>query len=242
MVYGVVFDMDGTLTNKGPSSWAAIDEKAISNECLEKLSALRSLYLTQALEGTLSEKGELDWLIRTLQAYIDDGMTIQKMHAAVNDFQLRPGVIECLKMLEKNRIPMAIVSYGIKQAISRILLMNGLPKSHRLFRAIYAARFTVMNGSGPARYVGYETSSLVIPSNKGYWSDKFALSRGIDPKDLLAVGDSGGDRFLCRRKRNRVGLAADKTEAERLRKFMGRVIITDDFEPVTKWLTARLGL
>lgn len=234
--------MDGTLTDKGQSVWATIDTHAVSDECRIALDRLRERYLKPAIEGTLSTQGEIDWLLATLDAYVDDGLTSDGMDQALQDVRLRTGVIDCLNLLEAHGVPVAIVSYGIVQAIAGILASNGLPSGHSLFTAIFASRLTGTEQEGRAVYTGYDVTSLVIPSNKGEWSRHFALRHGLDPEDLLAVGDSGGDRFLCEKKSNRLGLAEDTTEAAKLQRFMGTVMVTDDFSPVTEWLKVRLGL
>lgn len=239
---GVIFDLDGTLTNKGPSVWATIDKHAVSDECRGTLDRLRERYLKPAIDGTLSTQGEMDWLIRTLDAYVDDGLTSDGMDQALQDVRLRAGVIDCLNLLEAHGVPVAVVSYGVAQAISGILAGNGLSSGHSLFGAIFAARLTGVKQEVRTVYTGYDIASLVIPSNKGGWSRNFALRHGIDPEDLLAVGDSGGDRFLCEKKSNRLGLAGDPAEAAKLQRFMGTVVVTDGFAPVTEWLKIRLGL
>jgi len=239
---GVIFDMDGTLTRKGPSVWATIDEHAISAPCRRKLDALRERYLQPAIDGTLSVQGEIDWLIGTLDAYVQDGLASDTMQSAIKDMKLRAGVVECMRMLDLHGIPVAIVSYGIAQAIETILRANGVPIEHSLYDAIFAARLTGTGRNEAILYTGYDEASLVIPSNKGEWSEAFASRHNVRVDNLLAVGDSGGDRFLCPLKKNRLGLAGDAKEAMKLQKFMGTVIVTDDFSPVTAWIAARLGL
>jgi HAD superfamily phosphoserine phosphatase-like hydrolase len=239
---GVVFDFDGTLTRKGPSLWAAIDAHAISDECRGVMDGLRARYMGAAIDGTLSRDGELEWLLGTLNGYLADGLSEAGVRHAAGKVELRPGAVECLRFLEERAVPVAIVSYGIAQAIASVLEANAVPAEHGVFGCIYASRLTVDGGDGQGTFTGFDPATLVIPSNKGEWSARFAQRHGIDPDALLAVGDSGGDRFLCPRRENLLGIAKDDAEAEKLRGIMGGAVTTEGFGPVTAWLKERLRL
>ena len=83
-------------------------------------------------------------------------------------------------------------------------------------------------------------SSIVLPSTKGICSKKFADLRGVPYENVLAVGDSGSDRELGFLKQNRLGLAEDEAHADKIREFMGEVVISEDFYPVMAWLKNKI--
>lgn len=236
--YAVVFDFDGTLTGKGPSLWAALDEHAVSPQCLSRLRDLRQHYLGRANIGKLTYLEEVDWLTETIEAYVNDGLTVEAARRALASVRLRTGVRECFGWLEARRIPTAVISYGVRQFIRQVLTNNGLRPDAPLLDRIFAADLLTNNG----RYTGFIKDTLVLPSNKDAWSAKFAAEHGVRPENILAVGDSGGDAELGFHKRDRLLIAANEEEARRLAKFCGRVVITEDFAPVLAWLQQRLGL
>ncbi len=234
----VVFDCDGTLTTKEIRSLMyCVDSGTLSEQARERGMAMRRRYLPLAQAGTMTAAEEADWLRGTLQLYIDDGLTMDRIRASLAGVPLRPGAAECLRLLHAHGIPVAVVSYGVRAFVEAFLEANGIG---RCVNDIYSA---VLEPAGPdGRFSSYRPDSFVFPSNKGLWSRRFAWAQRVPKENLFAVGDSLGDRRLGFRKERRLGIAKDAAEAALLAPHMGRVVISDSFEPVTAWLKEELHL
>src|SRR3989338_1609509 len=231
----VVLDCDGTLTPKGKALLPVIDVRAVTPEATASLQALRDKYLARALSGELSPAQERDWLGGCLEIYVRLGLNLARGCSAVAELPIRPGVRDCLRELRRRHIPVAVVSYGVAEFIEAYLARH---RCLHLVRQIYAARlFWHQGGEQPT---GYDRRSLVVPSNKGWWSRRFARLYRVPPSRILAVGDSGSDRTLGGLRENRFGLAKDETEAGVIAPFMGETAIDDSFDPATEWLLKKI--
>ncbi len=233
----VVFDFDGTLIHKHGSLCRTVDDAALSPEANQEMVRLREQYLDLAIRGQLTSEKEADWLMKTLDAYVNDGLTPERAHEALRGVILRPGARQCLEWLHREGVPVAVVSYGVTPFIEAVLRSNG---SRGFVDRIYATELAVSSETG--RFCAYDAASLVLPLNKGEWSRHFADANGVPHERLIAVGDSGGDKFLGHLKERRIGIAKDEAEAAKFGSHMGQVVITEDFAPVTEWLTRTIDL
>lgn len=233
---GVVMDFDGTLTSKSVGGVLRVVEDAggLPEPWHEKSRVLRDSMMARASAGKLSDGEEREWFNKNIQYWEEGKVTLATMRGIYADVKLRDGVRGALWFLKQRKVSVAIVSFGIRDAIEMILQANG---ALEYVSAIYAARLIAdpRDGFG-GRVLGYDRATVVFPSQKGACSRQFARERGIPLGNLFAVGDSGGDRYLGYYKRNRVALARDKQEGDRFRRFMGEVIVTESFHPVTEWL------
>ncbi|MBU1915510.1 haloacid dehalogenase-like hydrolase [Patescibacteria group bacterium] len=235
--WGVVFDCDGTLFNKNIGSLMKLfDERALPQHGRDQAIELRDLYLPQALAGELSVRDELDWLAQTLDIYVDCRVTNKQVRALMADIRVRVGVTECLSELHARNVAVAIVSYGVRPLIVEAMIANGLQDA---FDEIYAANLTA-NRVG--RFVSHSRRTYVIPDNKGRWSRQFAKKHNVSLHRLLAVGDSAGDVKLGHFKKNRLGIAESVDEANKIRRYMGDTVVSQDFHSVTAWLLQKIDL
>ncbi len=233
----VVFDFDGTLTPKKTGSlFSVVDAAALSPAANAEMQRLRTLYLGRAVNGTLTIEEETSWLEETLVAYIKDGLTQDRVRESLRGVVLRPGVVECLEWLWRFGVPVAIVSYGATPFIEEVLEQNG---TRSYIDRIFSATMEVSPES--ARFHSYDRASFVLPVDKGGWSRWFATTHGVLHENLIAVGDSGGDKYLGHLKERRLGIAKDDADAAKIAQFMGEVIVTEDFAPVTDWLRRTLN-
>ena len=235
----VVFDFDGTFTPKGKSLFVMIDERALPSEGLKAQQEIYAHFIHKALAGKLTASEDKSWLLKSIKNYLRYGLTREKARTALSDASLRRGVRECLEMLRRAKVPVAIISYGIAPLIELVLDENGITVPGPLIRHIYAAKFLVETKAG--RFVGYDRQSLVLQSTKGEWSRHFADACGVPYRNILAVGDSGGDKKLGYLKENRLAIAKNPEQAAELAPYMGTVAVTEDFGPVTAWLRSKLG-
>jgi len=233
----VVLDFDGTVLRKpNQSVFHLIKTGAgLSDQTIERIGQVQRTYMTKALDGTLTRQEERAWLEREARLWINDGLTTTAAARALADSRIRRYVGECLVWLKQRRIPVAIVSFGIRPFIKMALCAHGLAD---LVDQIYALELTIDFRTG--RYTGFLPDTMVLPSTKGTWSHQFARQHRVPLDRLMAVGDTPGDRLLGHLKCNRFGLAKDQDEAERLRPHFHEVAVTEDFRPAWTWLKRRL--
>ncbi|MBI4458328.1 haloacid dehalogenase-like hydrolase [Candidatus Uhrbacteria bacterium] len=250
----VVFDNDGTFTPKGPGNAISLVNTVDNNAGLpetakKELQALRDEYMAPVLNGALSHRDQREWMHGTLGIYHRHGLDLNRARGAVSRLSIRPGVKECLILLRDAGIPRAIVSFGVADFIEAYLATHGIAG---MVDSVYAARLRFFDGIGcygsPENMAktgicdGYDPDSIIVPANKGEASRHFADLYRVPHDRILAVGDSGGDKYLGHAKENRLLIASDDKEAAKISAFAGTVVVTDDFAPVTQWLKSKLGL
>lgn len=235
--HAVVLDFDGTVLRKpNQSVFHLIKTRAgLSDQAAERITEVQRTYIDKAIAGQLSRIEERQWLEREARLWINDGLTTTAAARALADSRVRRYVGECLVWLKQRRIPVAVVSFGIRPFIQMVLHAHGLGD---LVDRVYALELTVDFRTG--RYTGFLPDTMVTPSTKGTWSHKFARRHGVPLDRLLAVGDTRGDRQLGHLKSNRFGLAMDEEEAERILPFFHQVAVTEDFRPAWTWLKRRI--
>lgn len=234
--HAVILDVDGTVTRKHEALFAIVS-RGLPQKSLEKLRQMHLQYGSGAKDGSLTKDEERTWLYDSMQVFIDAGLTVQAVKAALAGFTFRPGFRECLEWLRYKNIPTGFDSYGIRSFIKIAMEAAGISYGELIW-TIYAARFDIDLKSG--RYVGIDPASFVLPSDKGRWSENFADWMRVPHSRILAVGDSGGDRLLGHLKENRLGLAHDEAEAAIIAPHFGHVIVTDTFYPAFDWLRSKI--
>ena len=236
--WAAVFDFDGTLIPKSYGSlYDVIDSNGgVTPECHEKAKEMRKYYLTLAHAGKLTKKHQEKWLVDSLNLYVDSGLTLSKVNEILSKVKLRPGVKRCFQKLSNKKVPIAIISYGVFQFIETVLIENGL---RHLVDRIYSADLQTDN---LGRTVGFFENTFIFPFNKGVASRDFADYWEVPHRNILAVGDSpNGDKKLGYLKINRLGIARDNCEREKLLSVMGTVLVTESFNPVTQWLFKKMN-
>ena len=235
--WAVVFDFDGTISPKPDQSVFHLIQKyaGLSPQALKEMRNINGRYLPLVQSGQLASPDEINWIFEEVRSWISHGLDPGSSTLAMNQAQLRPKVAECMAWLKSRNIPVAIVSYGIRQFIQMVLLSKGLAS---LVDEVYALDLTTDPLSG--KYDGFTTNTLVVPSNKGMWSCDFARIHRVPYSKILAVGDSWGDWGLGHLKENRLGLALDQDDAKLLAPHFGEVIVTDSFLPAWQWMKKKM--
>jgi len=236
--FGVVLDCDGTLTPKSLGSFfKVVDMRALPPEAEPDFKVLRDRYLPLAAASSLSPELQLEWLAETFEIYIRHKLTRAGwMEALARAIVWRHGAIETLAALHFFRVPVGIISYGSSDFIRHALVLAG---ADEWVKEIYATR---MHHDRDGLVVGYDRDTFVTQDNKGEWSRRFAEAHGIPLDNLLAVGDTAGDRHLGHLKENRFGIAMDEAEREKIASYMGTTVVADDFSAARAWLADKLGL
>lgn len=230
-----VFDFDGTITPKDNSLFKTIDNSGmLSLEFLERAKRMRDFFLPRALSGELTFEEEKDWFFQTVDLYADSKLSLEQMGKILTNVRLREGVSLTLRLLKHWGIPVAIISYGFAEFIEIVL-------SHCKLNDYVSEVFSARLKTDACGFIcGYHDKTVVLPANKGEFSRKFAARYAVPYKNILAVGDSGGDKRLGHLKENRLGIAQDEKEALKLKEFMGEVVVTETFWPVLNWLSEKL--
>lgn len=228
--WAVVLDFDGTLT---PKSWVSLFNVVDKSGCLPKDIAdqglaMRERYLPKMKAGGLTRQEEYQWFDETIALYVRAGLTMEKIKEVLAPVKIRNGVNKFLDFIKTYNVPVAIVSYGVKQFISAVLDNN-----IAVVDEIYSADLIV---SENGLVTGYHPKTAVFPYTKGDFSRQFADCHGVPHENILAIGDSGGDATLGHLKENRLGIAKDEQEEKKLEQFMGGVVVTENFEPVCDWV------
>lgn len=232
----IILDFDGTLTRHGTYLVSIVNDAA-TGRLREALSRIDAVFRPKAARHELTVHEEHAWGTLTFDAYVEHGLTTDAIDAALRDVQMRPHAAEFLAHLDRMRVPCAVVSYGFKPFIERVLQNNGV----RLYSTfVYAVEFRF---DEHGRMCGYEADTYVVPERKGEVSRDFARMWGTPDDRIYAVGDGEGDRFIGGMRENRLGIF--ETE-DRLRKnahhFGDARMIGESFWPAAEWLCARAGL
>ena len=232
--HAVVFDFDGTLMPKEFISLFNVMDCALGEVHRKEIENLRIKYIPKILSRQITPEEDMIMVTRPAQIYIESRLTICQMKKAIAKVNLRQGVTKTLQFLYEQKIPVAIISYSYLQAIELTLTKHGIG---HLVSKVYGANLVFKNGI----VCGYRPETFVFSKNKGLFSRQFAKRYDIPDKNILAVGDSGADCYLGHLKENRLGLAQDEAEKEKIQKFFGEVVVTENFDPVLEWLKMKIN-
>ncbi|MCL5017204.1 MAG: hypothetical protein M1155_00860 [Patescibacteria group bacterium] len=116
--HAVVFDFDGTLTPKHyVSLFNVVERGVLSEKYLRETAVLRNRYMPKAMNGIITHEEEVAWLEENINIFIKAKTTIKQIEHALKDVRLRSNAVDCMLMLKYKCIPMAIISYGVRQFI-----------------------------------------------------------------------------------------------------------------------------
>jgi phosphoglycolate phosphatase-like HAD superfamily hydrolase len=233
----VVLDFDGTLIPIKKPVMVAVDTQATPLSARPELDAMRELYSHRLHGGLLTPKEERSWFLRTLDIYAKHRLHMKEVRRALSDIRLKPGVKKTLLQLREINVPVAIVSYSVRQFVEIVLRNN---RALHLVDKIYAAVLIIDAADG--RTCDYRPSTVVLPTLKGVWSRNFAYRHDVPKGNILAVGDTYGDRFLGSRKCNRLGLVTGADSYAHLHQHMGKIIVNPHgFHEAGDWLFERIA-
>ncbi|MEK7630264.1 MAG: HAD-IB family phosphatase [Patescibacteria group bacterium] len=232
----VVFDFDGTcITREVGSLFTVIDQVALTSDKLkEESKQMRKFFLHKAHHGKLSVKEEIHWLDQTIKLYKEGKLTLIKAGSVLREVTLRDGVWKCLERFHNMGVPIAIISYGVRDFIDIVLRAN---HADAFVDEIYAANLVL---DKKTLITGYKKHTAVFPETKGKFSLRFAKKHGVSRTRILAVGDSGSDRYLGYLKKNRLGIVEDYEKIKQVKTFMGEIFLTKSFYPISDRLLEKI--
>jgi phosphoserine phosphatase len=172
---GVVFDLDGTLTREA-NSWAAVQRK-LGPDAAQRQRDRWSRYR----EGRLDRRGFLVEQVADLR-----GQASALLDEVVAEVEYHDGVAPACADLRAAGVRLAIVSAGISALTERVANDLGM-ELHR------ANTIHVAGGL----FTG-EVDVIVAPGDKERVFEETVTELGLDPADVVAVGDSPGDIDMFR--------------------------------------------
>ena len=238
--WAVAYDCDGTLIPKMVGAlMPTVARRGLVKEAAEQMNAVHAKYVGLFDSGAITGGQYRQWLVEEFALYVRHGLTVADWHRALAHVRLRPGVVELMGELHAAKVPQCVISGAVADFVEYVLEING---ARRYVDAVYATRL-LHDPRGTV--IGHDESSVVCMENKGEWSMYFAGLHRIDPRRIVALGDSIGDARLGHLRANRVGIAESEQEAQYLRglDIMGQVVVVDDhLEPVASAIKRLIGL
>lgn len=131
----IITDFDHTITaHDSKSSWDVLEMvKSLSNELKEECQKNRSYYLPKEKDCKISfskkSKYMKEWLEKNLNIFVKSKITeeeINEVSKKKNCMKLRKNTKDLFIFAQKNKIPIIIISVGIKDIIKNFLLENKL--------------------------------------------------------------------------------------------------------------------
>jgi len=238
--WAVVYDFDGTLIPKMIGAlMPVVAQLGLAEEAMEDMHAVHSKYIGLFDAGIITGAQYRAWLVEEFELYIRHRLTAADWQTALAHVRLRPGVVELMAELHAAGVRQCVISGAVADFVEYVMEING---ASRLVEAVYAAKL-LHDPRGTV--VGYDENSFVHLENKGEWSMYFAGLHRIDPRRVIALGDSIGDARLGHLRANRIGIAETREQAAVLASLgiMGQVVVVDGhLEPASSAIRRLLGL
>ncbi len=173
-------------------------------------------------------RGEIDYAeFCALDASLWKGLPLARVRAIADELPYNPGVPEGLQRLRALELPVALLSTGLRLLTDRI-------REEFDLRWSFSNDLVTVDGllTGEARV-------LVQDGAKGETLDRLLDEMGVDPRRVVAVGDSYNDVDVARR----VGrFVAHRCQHAELARIADHVTDGDDFRDVAEqiegWCTA----
>jgi phosphoserine phosphatase len=165
----VIFDLDGTLT-KGRSIWEYIHIR------LGKWYGFAEEYQKQFLAGNISYE---EFCERDAQVW--RGMRVEELLDIVNTVPFHSGVDEMLSFLKHKGLKLSMVSSGLS------LLTNWV---HDKYGFDYSVSNDLLHENG---ILTGKVRIQVYYDKKAEWVEKILKQFEVNPKEVIAIGDSKGD-------------------------------------------------
>lgn len=188
----LAFDFDGTLSVMGAAT--SEDGSEIKQDSIWQMMKLCGFSKDSIAEmadhyreygSAKDEPKQIEWVEKTIEVYIKEKLTKDQIKAISEKIVLRPEALQLLKNLMNSdpSVKIAIISYGLKEPIEYILEKNGITNVE-----VFASE--LMFDENTDIVTGIKDGSIVVGANKGDILDKIRTVNNIDPKFVIAVGDS----------------------------------------------------
>jgi phosphoserine phosphatase len=165
----VIFDLDGTLTQER-SIWEYIHKQ------LGKWYGFAEEYQNQFLAGNISYEEFCEH-----DAQVWRGMRVEELLDIVNTVPFHSGVDEMLSFLKHKGLKLSMVSSGLS------LLTNWV---HDKYGFDYSVSNDLLHENG---ILTGKVRIQVYYDKKAEWVEKILKQFEVNPKEVIAIGDSKGD-------------------------------------------------
>jgi len=171
----VIFDLDGTLT-KERSIWEYIHKQ------LGKWYGFAEEYQNQFLAGNISYE---EFCERDAEVW--KGMKVEELLDIVKTVPFHSGVDEMLSFLKHKGLKLSMVSSGLS------LLTNWV---HDKYGFDYSVSNDLLHENG---ILTGKVKIQVYYDKKAEWVEKILKQFEVNPKEVIAIGDSKGDIDMFQR-------------------------------------------
>ena len=171
----VIFDLDGTLT-KERSIWEYIHKQ------LGKWYGFAEEYQNQFLAGNISYEEFCEY-----DAQVWRGMRVEELLDIVKTVPFHSGVDEILSFLKHKGLKLSMVSSGLS------LLTNWV---HGKYGFDYSVSNDLLHENG---ILTGKVKIQVYYDKKAEWVEKILKQFEVNPKEVIAIGDSKGDIDMFQR-------------------------------------------
>lgn len=214
----VVFDFDGTLTEKKGNLWKRIWKEL--GHSVDENSYYMSL-LNKFMNGNLTHR---DWCLLTLKAFQEKGFTKQKLYQIINNMTLIQGAEELIKHLYSQGIELHIVSGNIISVIEKVLGEN-----KQYISSIKANEFVFDKDGCITDIVGTKYDH----EGKSTFILELCKSKGYKPSEVLFIGNSINDEWVYKSGARTLCVNPDETKVDNST-IWNKVVYTDNLLDLEK--------
>ncbi len=208
----VVFDFDGTLTEKNGNLWRKI--WAFLGYETGEGSYYRSL-LNAFLDNKLTHK---KWCELTCEAYQARGFIKQNLDELVSKMKLMPGLEILFKTLNKNGVEIHIVSGNIISVIEKMLI-----KYKKYITEIKANEFVFDKDGNLINIVGTKYDC----EGKATYIEELIKNKNFNKEEIVFVGNSLNDEWVHKTGVRTICINPDEARFENS-EIWQKVLFTDD--------------
>lgn len=208
----VIFDFDGTLTEKKGNLWKRI-WKELGHD-IGPDSYYVSLF-KRFMSGNITHR---QWCELTLEAFQEKGFTKQKLDEITDDMTLIQGAEDLIKYLHDRSFELHIVSGNIISVIEKVLGPN-----NRYISAIKANEFLFDENGNITEIVGTKYDH----EGKATYIKELCEKKGYKPSEVLFIGNSMNDEWVYQSGARTLCVNSDDTKSENST-IWNKVIHTDN--------------
>lgn len=214
----VIFDFDGTLTEKKGNLWKKIWQS------LGYDIGLNSYYVSlykRFMSGDITHK---QWCELTLEAFKEKGFNKQKLNMLTDNMTLIQGADDLIKNLHSKGLELHIVSGNIVSVIKKVLGEN-----KKYFTSIKANEFLFDEHGNIAEIVGTKYDH----EGKATYIKELCQRKGYKPSEILFIGNSMNDEWVYTSGARTLCVNPDDTKSEN-RTIWNKVLYTNNLLDVEK--------
>lgn len=208
----VIFDFDGTLTEKKGNLWKRIWKELGYDIGPESYYAsLFKRFMRENITYT-------QWCKLTLEAFQEKGFTKQKLDEITVDMKLIEGAEDLIKNLHAKGLELHIVSGNIVSVIEKVLEPN-----NRYISVIKANEFVFDENGNITEIVGTKYDH----KGKATYIRELCERKGYKPSEVLFIGNSMNDEWVYESGARTLCVNPDDTKSENST-IWNKVIYTDN--------------